>query len=168
MIHLNIGSNLKSIYGDKLRNISIAVDLLSKAKIKIKRISSLYRTPSYPNKNMPDFLNIGLIIDTNYNFLDLRKQTITIEKKIGRVKSKKNSPRVCDIDIIDFNGLVKKGNLELPHPRCHLRNFVLYPIREIDPAWKHPILKKNIDFLIKDLGNKARIEITRMNKSVII
>ena len=94
MIHLNIGSNLKSIYGDKLKNISIAVDLLSKAKIKIKRISSLYRTPSYPNKSMPDFLNIGLIIDTNYNFLDLRKQTITIEKKIGRVKSKKNSPRV--------------------------------------------------------------------------
>ena len=103
---------------------------------------------------MPNFLNIGLIIDTNYNCSDLQKQTIIIEKKIGRVKSKKNSPRVCDIDIIDFNGLVKQGNLELPHPRCHLRNFVLIPLYEICKDWKHPKNNKKIFELLHDLKIK--------------
>ena len=88
---------------------------------------------------------------------------------MGRVKSRKNSPRVCDIDIIDFNGLIKKTkNLQLPHPRSHLRNFVLFPIKEIDPEWIHPILRKNVDFLISDLTRISRIEITRLSKSVII
>ena len=92
-----------------------------------------------------------------------------MKKKLGRTKSKKNDPRVCDIDIIDYNGLIKQTKLlKLPHQRSHLRNFVLYPIREIDPDWKHPILEKNVEFLINDLNQKSRIEITRLQKSVII
>ena len=92
-----------------------------------------------------------------------------IEKKIGRVKSKKNDPRVCDIDIIDFNGIIKTNRLlKLPHPRSHIRNFVLYPIKEIDPKWIHPIFKKNVDVLINELSQNSRIEITRLRKSVII
>ena len=84
-------------------------------------------------------------------------------------KSKKNDPRVCDIDIIDFNGLIKANKLlKLPHPRSHIRNFVLYPIKEIDPIWIHPIFKKNVDFLINQLSQNSRIEITRLRKSVII
>ena len=92
-----------------------------------------------------------------------------IEKKIGRIKTQKNDPRVCDIDIIDFNGIKKVSkNINLPHPRSHRRNFVLYPIKEIDPNWSHPILKKKVDFLINQLSQNSRIEITRLNKSVII
>ena len=56
----------------------------------------------------------------------------------------------------------------LPHPKSHLRNFVLYPISEIDPNWSHPILKKNAKFLINKLSQKSRIEITRLQKNVII
>ena len=169
MIHLNIGSNLDSNFGNKYENISIAVNLLINSNIVIKKISSFYKTPSYPNKNLPKFVNIGVLIDCKNNDLDLLKKINLIEKKVGRVKSKKNSPRVCDIDIIDFNGLIKKTkNLQLPHPRSHLRNFVLFPIKEIDPEWIHPILRKNVDFLISDLTRISRIEITRLSKSVII
>ena len=169
MIHLNIGSNLKSIYGTKFKNISIAINLLINAKIKIKKISSFYETPSYPNKNLPKFLNIGTSIECNFNQLELLDILSSIEKKIGRFKTKKNDPRVCDIDIIDYQGIIeKKPKLQLPHPRCHLRNFVLYPIQEIDPRWKHPISRKNIDYLINDLSKNSRIEITRLRKSVII
>ena len=97
------------------------------------------------------------------------KETSLIEKKIGRILTKKNSPRVCDIDIIDFSGLIKKDKLlKIPHPRCHVRNFVLYPIREIDPKWIHPVFKKNVDFLIDELAQNSRIEITRLHKSVIV
>ena len=92
-----------------------------------------------------------------------------IEKKLGRVKAKKNDPRIIDIDIVDFNNRIKKTDkLTLPHPKCHLRNFVLFPILQIDPNWSHPILKQNAQFLINKLNQKSRIEITRLKKNVNI
>ena len=169
MIHLNIGSNLNSIHGSRFDNILIAIQLLIEAKVKIKKISNFYETPSYPNQKLPKFLNIGILINKNLNHLKLYKDINQIQKKIGRIKTNKNNPRVIDIDIIDFNGLIKDSkDLILPHPRAHLRNFVLYPILEIDPKWSHPILKKNAQFLINNLSQKSRIEITRLNKNVKI
>ena len=141
MIHLNIGSNLKSKYGTKFDNISIAVSLLIKSKFRIKKISSFYETPSYPNKSLPKYANIGLSGQYELSYLNLMKKISLIEKKIGRIKTLKNMPRVCDIDIIDFNGeIIKNDKLVVPHPRLHLRNFVIYPLKEIEPNWSHPIL----------------------------
>ena len=169
MIHLNIGSNLNSIHGSRFDNISIAIHLLIEAKLKIVRISNFYVTPSYPNQKLPMFLNVGVLVNKNLNLLKLYKVINLIQKKIGRIKTKKNDPRVIDIDIIDFNGLIKDSkDLILPHPRAHLRNFVLYPIHEIDPNWSHPIFRKNAQFLINNLSQKSRIEITRLNKNVKI
>ena len=169
MIHINIGSNLNSKYGTKFDNISIAINLLIGTKLKIKKISNFYETHSYTNKKLPKFANIGLIAEYDFDYTKLITEISIIERKIGRVKSKKNDPRVCDIDIIDFNGLIKVNKLlNLPHPRSHTRNFVLYPIKEIDPKWIHPILKKNVDILINELSQNSRIEITRLRKSVII
>ena len=169
MIHLNIGSNLNSKHGSRFDNISLASNLLSNSKIKINKISNLYETPSYPNKNFPKFLNVGLTIDYHENCLCLLEEIKLIEKKIGRIRSKKNDPRIIDIDIIDFKKEIKKDiELILPHPKCHLRNFVLYPILEIDPNWSHPILKKNAQYLINKLNRKLRIEITRLKKNVNI
>ena len=104
MIHLNIGSNLESKFGNKFENISIAINLLIASNLKIKKISSFYQTPSYPNKKLPHFLNVGVSANYKKNEVDLLGKISLIEKKIGRIKSKKNDPRVCDIDIIDFNG----------------------------------------------------------------
>ena len=169
MIHINIGSNLDSKFGNRFENISIAINLLINAKLKINKISNYYKTPSYPNTKLPNFLNVGITGTYEYNELLLIKEIGLIEKKIGRVKSKKNDPRVCDIDIIDFNGLIiKKKNLKIPHEKCHLRNFVLYPIFQIDSEWVHPIIKRNVKFLINNLDQKSRIEITRLNKNVNI
>ena len=169
MIHLNIGSNLESQYRSKFDNISIAIDLLIKSKIQINKISNFYETPSYPNKNFPRFINVGLAINYKNNYYDLLKIIKLIERKLGRIKTKKNDPRVIDIDIIDFKGEIENTNeLILPHPRCHLRNFVLYPILQIDPNWVHPILKKNAQYLINNLNQKSRIEITRLQKNVNI
>ena len=169
MIHLNIGSNLNSIFGNKFEYISTAINFLIELKFKVKKTSNFYETPSYPNKNLPKFLNMGILgtFDKNYN--ELLKIINLIEKKMGRVKSKKNDPRVCDIDIIDFNGnIINLKHLSIPHKKSHLRNFVLYPINQIDPKWSHPILKKNVKFLINKLNLKSRIEITRLNKNVNI
>ena len=167
MIHLNIGSNLNSKFGTKFDNITIATKLLIESGIEINKISNFYETPSYPNQNFPKFLNIGILLNYNKDYYDLLEKINLIEKKIGRLKTKKNDPRVVDIDIIDFKGIVENSNnLILPHPKTHLRNFVLYPILEIDPKWSHPILRKNAQFLINKLSQKSRIEITRLNKNV--
>ena len=168
MIHLNIGSNLDSKFGNRFKNISIAINLLINAKVKIIKTSNFYQTPSYPNKELPKFINIGVLANYDKNVTTLINKINYIEKKIGRNKSKKNDPRVCDIDIIDFKGLIiDKNNLKIPHEKCHLRNFVLYPILQINPEWVHPIIKKNVKFLINKLDQKSRIEITRLNKNVI-
>ena len=169
MIHLNIGSNLNSKHGSRLDNISLSINLLINSKIKIKKISNFYETPSYPNQSFPKFLNIGIIIDYHNNFFELLNEIKKIEKKLGRTKAIKNDPRIIDIDIIDFNKEIKNTDkLILPHPKCHLRNFVLYPILQIDPNWSHPIFKKNAYFLINKLSQKSRIEITRLKKNVNI
>ena len=169
MIHINIGSNLNSKFGTKFENISIATNLLIDAKLKINKVSNFYETPSYPNKKLPKFVNIGVLAEYDFEYSKLIKEISFIEKKIGRVRSKKNDPRVCDIDIIDFDGLIIKDKLlQLPHLRSHMRKFVLYPIKEIDPNWVHPIFKKNVDFFISKLSQISRIEITRLPKSVII
>ena len=111
MIHLNIGSNLDSKFGTKFENISIAINLLINSKLKINKISNFYETPSYPNKKFPKYANIGLLAEYGFSYQKLFEEIVLIEKKIGRVKSIKNSPRVCDIDIIDFNGLIKKNKI---------------------------------------------------------
>ena len=169
MIHINIGSNLSSRFGSKFDNITIAVNLLIESKVFIKKISNFYETPSYPNTNLPKFLNIGILAETSKNYLELFKIIKLIELKLGRTKTQKNNPRIIDIDIIDFKNKIKNTNrIILPHPRCHLRNFVLFPILEIDPKWSHPLLKKNAQFLINNLSQKSRIEITRLKKNVNI
>ena len=169
MIHLNIGSNLDSFHGSRFNNIIISINLLIEAKIEIKKISNFYETPSYPNENFPKFLNIGLIANYENDYFDLFKRIKLIEKKLGRIKTKKNEPRVIDIDLIDFKSVIKDTKeLTLPHPKCHLRNFVLFPILQIDPNWSHPILKKNAQYLINNLSPNLRIDIPRLQKKVNI
>ena len=81
MIHINIGSNLDSQYGTKFKNISIAINLLIGSNLKIKKISNFYETPSYPNKKLPKFANIGLIAKYDFNHSKLIREISLIEKK---------------------------------------------------------------------------------------
>ena len=78
MIHINIGSNLNSNFGSKIDNITIAINLLIESKLKIKKISNFYETPSYPNKNLPKFANIGLIAKYDFDHIKLIKEVIGI------------------------------------------------------------------------------------------
>ena len=96
MIHLNIGSNLNSKHGSRFDNISLSINLLINSKIKIKKVSNFYETPSYPNKRFPNYLNVGVLCSFNGNPEILFKIIKSIEKKIGRFKTKKNDPRVCE------------------------------------------------------------------------
>ena len=169
MIFLSIGSNLNSIFGDRFENIKKSIQLLKLANITPLESSNYFETPSYPNKKNPKFINIILSVAFNDSPESMIKKISIIEKKMGRLKTLKNEPRTCDIDIIDFNRLrLSTKKTVLPHPRAHNRNFVLMPLAQISPNWKHPISNKKIDILIKSLSLQSRNEITRLNESAIL
>ena len=152
LAYLALGSNL----GNKKNNLNKSIELIQKEGILVKKKSKFYSTKSWPNENYPDFINSIILIETKLNIHELFLKIKKIEKKLGRTKSKRNHPRVCDIDIIDYNGeikYIKLGNhkLNTPHKRMHNRNFVLFPLYELDKDWVHPKLNKNIVILMSNL-----------------
>ena len=143
-VYLGIGSNL----GNRRRNIEKAKFKLIQNNIKITQLSNFYESLSWPNSKNPKFLNIVLKVLTNLTPLELLKICKEIETYLGRKKGAKNSPRECDIDILDYQNLKIREKVILPHPRMHTRNFVLLPLFELNKAWKHPISKHDIKKLI--------------------
>ena len=150
LIYLGIGSNL----GNKRNNIEKAKFKLGQNNIRILQSSSFYESLSWPNPKNPKFLNIVLKISTNLTLSELFKKCKEIERKLGRRKNAINSPRECDIDILDYKSKIKNDQIILPHPRMHTRNFVLFPLFELNKDWKHPISKHHIKRLIFSLSNR--------------
>ena len=146
---LAIGSNL----GNKEKNICLAKYKLQSNDVKLIKSSSNYETLSWPNKKDPKFINTVIKINTKLSPIALMQKCLNIENDLGRKRSKKNEPRICDIDIIDYDQKILKGannkKLILPHPEMHKRNFVLLPLYEIAKSWIHPVKKKKINKLIK-------------------
>ena len=150
LIYLGIGSNL----GNKRNNIEKAKFKLGQNNIRILQSSSFYESLSWPNPKNPKFLNIVLKISTNLTLSELFKKCKEIERKLGRRKNAINSPRECDIDILDYESKITNNQIILPHPRMHTRNFVLLPLFELNKDWKHPVSKHNIKTLIFLLPNR--------------
>jgi 2-amino-4-hydroxy-6-hydroxymethyldihydropteridine diphosphokinase len=153
--YLALGSNL----GKKIKNLELAKYHLYKNDVKIIKTSSFYLSKSWPNSKFPEFINAVLLVKTKLLLPELFKLIKSIEKLLGRVKSPKNFPRVCDIDIIDFNGKCLSSSfnfkrIEVPHLNMHKRNFVLMPLYEINQNWFHPKIKKNIVKLLCSLPDK--------------
>ena len=170
MIFLGIGSNLPSSFGNRFYNIDLAINFLNAYGIKVIKQSSYYETESYPNKNDPKFINIVISINTELNPTDLMTALIFIEEKLERRRLKKNSPPTCDIDIIDYNSQIinfnyNNLNLKIPHEKLELRNFVLLPVKEIFPEWKHPKTEVNVTTLISNLSDEDRKSIYKIKKS---
>ena len=153
IVYLSIGSNL----GNRIKNIEKTKFYLQKYNIYIVNCSSYYESLSWPNINLPKYINIVIKVKTKNDPVELFKILKLIEKKLGRKNDVKNAPRTCDIDILDFNKkkiyitLKNIDNLQIPHPRLHERNFVLVPFHEICPNWKHPKFNQNIVNLLLKL-----------------
>ena len=150
---LSVGSNL----GNRKRNINLTKCKLEKTNIKIIKSSNNYESISWPNKNHPKFINVVLQVRTSLSEYSLMKRCLKIEQELGRKRAntKKNMPRICDIDIVDYNGKILDGTnnqkLILPHPKMHNRNFVILPLFEITKTWIHPLKKISISKLLNSL-----------------
>ena len=157
MVYIGIGSNL----GNRINNIEKTKYFLNLNGVNIVKSSSYYETLSWPDSSKPKFINVIIQSDTKFSpkkFLEIFK---SIEKKLGRKKNKKNSPRTCDIDVISYSQKIVTGNISIPHKRMHRRNFVLIPLYELNKNWQHPKMKKNIKKLIFSLPIK---DITSIKK----
>ena len=149
IIYLSVGSNL----GNRKKNIEKTKFKLYSKGINIIRSSNYYETLSWPNPKNPKFYNIILKVSSDLKILELLKICKQIETSLGRKKAPKNSPRTCDIDIIDYNQKITVNGINVPHPRMHLRNFVLIPLFEIEKNWRYPNSKQYIKNLIFSLSN---------------
>jgi len=170
MIILSLGSNLSSKFGNRFDNLNFALSSLESFGILIEKKSSFYETPSYPDKRKPKFINIIISVKTNLLPLNLLSVLLDIEKKLERSRNKKNDPRTCDIDIIDYNREIlnlkyDNTDLQIPHNQLALRNFVLFPLQEILPNWKHPKTNEFVSALIKKLSDEDRKSILKVKKS---
>ena len=125
-----LGANL----GDPKRQISEAIDQI-RDQLKVTSVSKLIETePVGVADKQPNYINAVLIGESDLRPLDLMKVLSDIENKMGRFRSFPNAARTIDIDIIDYGGLfMESPELTLPHPRAHLRRFVLAPWLEIEP-----------------------------------
>ena len=169
MIFLSLGSNLSSKLGDRFNNLLEAISHIENIGINLDKKSSFYETPSYPDKNNPKFINIMISVKSNFSPGELMSELIDIEKKLGRKRVKKNEPRTCDIDIIDYKNMIintkhKNKKLIIPHQKLESRNFVLFPLKEIAPNWQHPKTKEFISTIISKLSAEDRKSVLKITK----
>jgi 2-amino-4-hydroxy-6-hydroxymethyldihydropteridine diphosphokinase len=134
-IVIALGANL----GDPSRQLSLAIDAL-RDFVDIKAISKFYQTEPFdvPNEQ-PKYLNAVVIGDTELKPGDLMNELLAIESSLGRERAFPKAARTIDLDIIDYGGyFLESDQLTLPHPRAHLRRFVLEPWLDIDPGALFP------------------------------
>ncbi len=152
-VFIGIGSNL----GDRPSYCKSAVHELS-AFANIVNISPLYETEPVDKEDQPEFVNGVVEIDTDLSPHELLTEINSIEQKLGRVREEKWGPRTIDLDIIFYDDIVVEDkDLEIPHPRAHLRRFVLEPLCEIAPEFIHPIYKLSARDLLNNIDDNKRV-----------
>ena len=152
---LCLGSNL----GFRIAQLELAKSQIERQVGSITKQSAYYETAPWGSQSKFNHINQCVILETKLSAKALLKQLLKIEVSLGRIRGiEKNSDRLMDIDILFFNDAVFQTNeLELPHPRLHLRHFVLKPLLDICPNWKHPVLNKTIKSLYKSCNDKLAV-----------
>ncbi|MEO6609981.1 MAG: 2-amino-4-hydroxy-6-hydroxymethyldihydropteridine diphosphokinase [Aestuariivirga sp.] len=154
MILIGLGSNITGPWGNPRTTVERALICLNQFPLRLLKSSSLLATKPFGNKNQPDFINAVAMIETALPPIALLSRLHDIERKAGRKRAKRWGPRTLDLDILDYKGRILnpqgKGRaaLRLPHEGIAVRDFVVLPLAEIAPRWKHPQLLKTAKEMI--------------------
>ena len=153
--YLGLGTNL----GDRKENLRNAIDAIAE-KMTVCERSSLYETAAWGYIDQPDFLNQVIKVETSLTPLRLLNFLKKTEVELGRVANFRYGPRQIDVDILFYDEIVKNtGRLQIPHPRLAERAFVLVPLNEIAPSFRHPALKKTVAELLAELPDTTGVRL---------
>ena len=140
-IVIALGSNLKGVYGSVENLLEDASRRLAAYGLPVLRRSSLWRSAAWPDPAEPPYLNAVALVETLLTPAKALRQLHAMERDFGRVRSRPNASRTLDLDLVAFGDLVLDAPpAVLPHPRAHERRFVMGPLAEIAPRWRHPLL----------------------------
>ncbi len=143
-----LGSNL----GDRAGYLLSGIAALSRAGVRVEALSRIYETEPVGPPGQGRYLNQVARVETELGPGELLKLLLAVEKAHGRARAVRFGPRTLDLDLLDYEGRVlDQPGLTLPHPRMHTRAFVLVPLLEVAPEWRHPRLKKSARELLSGL-----------------
>jgi 2-amino-4-hydroxy-6-hydroxymethyldihydropteridine diphosphokinase len=148
MILIALGANLPSKAGAPNDTLRAALTTLGARGITVEKLSGFYRTPAWPDPSDPPFVNAVVRVTTSLSPAELLKVLHFVEDAYGRMRARRNAPRTLDLDLLDYEGRVEKGPPELPHPRMDARPFVLIPLKDVAPDWRHPVSGRTVSELI--------------------
>jgi 2-amino-4-hydroxy-6-hydroxymethyldihydropteridine diphosphokinase len=152
MILIGLGANLPGRFGSPLEALRAAREGLSDSGLWLVSESSVWLSAPVPMSDQPWYHNQVVRVETDLPPEAVLEVLHRIEWDLGRVRSVPNAPRVIDLDLLCHGSrCTDDPSLTLPHPRMHERAFVLYPLREIAPAWVHPVSGLSVEALIADL-----------------
>lgn len=155
-IYVALSSNL----GDRLANIRKAIELMKEERIEIIDESSIYETEPVGYREQGWFLNSVVKGRTELSPGRLWEALEKIEKSMGRESEIKWGPRIIDLDILFYENKILNGKqLQIPHSELHKRKFILVPLEEIALELVHPVLKKTISELLRDLKDNSQVEL---------
>ncbi|HYJ36036.1 MAG TPA: 2-amino-4-hydroxy-6-hydroxymethyldihydropteridine diphosphokinase [Rhizomicrobium sp.] len=155
MILIALGANLPSTAGPPAATLKSALDRLADQGVKIRSVSSFYESPAWPDPADPKFVNAVAVVETALQPVELLALLHGIETAYGRLRSTENAPRILDLDLLDYDGRLISDGVTLPHPRLAQRAFVLVPLAEIAPAWRHPVTGQSVGELLDGLPGQG-------------
>jgi 2-amino-4-hydroxy-6-hydroxymethyldihydropteridine diphosphokinase len=159
MILIALGANLPSPAGGPQQTLEAALGRLEASGVHIVARSRWYRTAPVPISDQPWFVNGVAQVETRLEPAALLALLQQVEEEFGRQRTVRNAARTLDLDIVDYDGRVENTpELTLPHPRMQQRVFVLCPLVEIAPVWRHPTLGKTVASLISALSPEQKAE----------
>jgi 2-amino-4-hydroxy-6-hydroxymethyldihydropteridine diphosphokinase len=153
MIYVALGANMPSAAGPPAATLRRALAAMPRHGIEVAAVSPFYRSPAWPNPADPPYVNAVAEVKTRLMPGELLKALLAVEKAFGRLRKTRNEPRTLDLDLIDYGGLISDAEtLMLPHPRVHERAFVLRPLADIAPTWRHPDTGEGVVALLENVG----------------
>ena len=166
MIYLALGSNMKGDFADSAQLLRAAIDNLPLAGAHVAKTAPFYRSaavgPQVNGRAQADYINTVVAVRAVTPALGLLRRLHALEAAFGRERRVKWGPRTLDIDIVSYHGEVHAAGAQIPHPRLAARAFVLLPLRDIAPGWRHPISGASVDVLIKGLPPRERAGTARL------
>lgn len=185
-IIIALGANLPGKAGTPLATLSTALRLLERRSVRVKRRSRWWRTPAFPSETDPEFVNAAAVVETDLEPQALLETLHSVEAELGRARGQRWASRIADLDLVAYGDRVlpdaetvrrwialpaeaaaveTPGRLILPHPRMQERSFVLAPMRDIAPQWRHPLLDLTVAEMADRLAPESYRGVTPIDRA---